>query len=93
MTSPRPGEGYGRRAGLAGLALAGLGLLRAGLAGLALAGLGLLLAGPAGPATSGTGDVLARLGGILTNSTPPSPRAAARSRFITSKSALRRYRI
>jgi hypothetical protein len=58
VTSPRLGEGYGRRAGLAGLALAALGLL---------------LAGPAGPAVSGTGDVLARLGPLTVSATALRP--------------------
>jgi hypothetical protein len=58
MTRPRLGESYGRRAGLAGLALAALGLL---------------LAGPAGPAASGTGDVLARLGPLTVTATALRP--------------------
>lgn len=58
MTSPRLGAGRGRRAGLAGLALAGLGLL---------------LAGPAGPAASGTSDVLARLGPLTVRATALRP--------------------
>jgi hypothetical protein len=58
MSSPRSGEGYGRRAGGAGLALAALGLL---------------LTGPAGPAASGTGDVLARLGSLMVSATALRP--------------------
>ena len=58
MSSPRPSEGYGRRAGVAGLALAALGLL---------------LTGPAGPAASGTGDVLARLGSLTVSATALRP--------------------
>jgi hypothetical protein len=58
MTSPRPGAGYGRRAGLGGLALAALGLL---------------LTGPAGPAASGTGNVLARLGSLTVSATALRP--------------------
>jgi hypothetical protein len=58
MTGPRPGRGYGRRAGTAGLALAGLGLL---------------LTGPAGPAASGTGDALARLGPLTVSATALRP--------------------
>jgi hypothetical protein len=58
MTSLRPGEGYGRRAGMAGLALAALGLL---------------LTGPAGPAESGTGDVLAHLGSLTVSATALRP--------------------
>jgi hypothetical protein len=42
MTSPRPGEGYGRRAGMAGLAA--LGLLLTGPAGTAASGTGDVLA-------------------------------------------------
>lgn len=58
MTSPRPGATCGRRAGTAGLALAGLGLL---------------LTGPAGPAASGTGDVSARLGALTVSATALRP--------------------
>jgi hypothetical protein len=58
MTSPRPGQGHGRRAGTAGLALAALGLL---------------LSGPAGPAASGTGDVIARLGPLTVSATALRP--------------------
>jgi hypothetical protein len=58
MSSPRLREGYGRRAGMAGLALAALGLL---------------LTGPAGTAASGTGDVLARLGSLTVSATALRP--------------------
>ena len=58
MTGPRLGAGYGRRAGMAGLALTALGLL---------------LTGPAGPAASGTGDVRARLGPLTVSATALRP--------------------
>jgi hypothetical protein len=58
MTGRRPGQGYGRRAGTAGLALAALGLL---------------LTGPAEPAASGTEDVVARLGPLTVRATPLDP--------------------
>jgi hypothetical protein len=58
MTSPRLGEGYGRRAAMAGSALAALGLL---------------LTGPAGPAASGAGDVFARLGSLTVSATALRP--------------------
>jgi hypothetical protein len=58
MTSPWLRQGYGRRAGTAGLALAAVGLL---------------LAGPAEPAASGTGDVIARLGPLTVSATALRP--------------------
>ena len=58
MTSPRPGEGYGRLAGIAGLALAALGLL---------------LTGSGERAASGTGDVFARLGSLTVSATALRP--------------------
>ena len=73
MTRPWPGQGYGRRAGTAGLALAALGLL---------------LAGPAEPAASGTGGVVARLGPLTVSATAlrpgPSGTLTARMQFSTS---------
>jgi hypothetical protein len=68
----RLGQGYGRRAGTAGLALAA----------------GLLLAGQAEPAASGTGGVVARLGPLTVSATAlrpgPSGALTASVRFSTS---------
>ena len=58
MTSPRLGPGYGRRAVMAGLALAALGLP---------------LTGSAEPAVSVTGDVVARLGSLTVRATALRP--------------------
>jgi hypothetical protein len=58
MTLPWLGQGYGRRAGTAGLALASLGLL---------------LAGPAEPAASVTSNVTARLGPLTVSATALRP--------------------
>jgi hypothetical protein len=54
MTGPWRGHRYGQRAGMAGLALATLGLL---------------LAGPAEPTASGTDGVVARLGALTVSAT------------------------
>ena len=73
MTRPWPGQGYGRRVGTAGLALAAAGLL---------------LAGPAEPAAYGTGSVIARLGPLTVSATAlrpgPSGTLTASLRFSTS---------
>jgi hypothetical protein len=58
MTGPWPGQGYRRRAGTAGLALAAMGLL---------------LAGPGERAASGAGDVVARLGPLTVSATALRP--------------------
>jgi hypothetical protein len=72
MTGPRPGHGYRRRAGTAGLALAAVGLL----------------AGSGHPAASGPGDVVARLGGLTVSATAlrpgPSGTLTASVRLSTS---------
>jgi hypothetical protein len=73
MTLRWLGQGYGRRAGTAGLALAALGLL---------------LAGPAEPAASVTGTVVARLGPLTVSATAlrpgPSGTLTASVRLSTS---------
>jgi hypothetical protein len=73
MTGPRPGQGYGRRAGTAGLALAAMGLL---------------LTGPCERAASGAGDVIARLGPLTVSATAlrpgPSGTLTASVRLSTS---------
>jgi hypothetical protein len=73
MTRPFLGQGYGRRAGTAGWALAALGLL---------------LAGPAAPAASGTGDVVARQGPLTVSATAlhPGPSGTLTARVQVSTS-------
>ena len=58
MTWPWPGQGYGRRAGTAGLALAAMGML---------------LSGPGERPAPGTGNVIARLGPLTVRATALRP--------------------
>jgi hypothetical protein len=58
VTWPWSGQGYGRRAGTAGLALAAMGML---------------LSGPGERAAPGTGDVIARLGPLTVRATALRP--------------------
>ena len=73
MTWPWAGQGYGRRAGTAGLALAAAGLL---------------LAGSGGRVASGSSDVIARLGPLTVSATAlrpgPSGTLTASVRLSTS---------